>query len=151
MLELLENKVAITPLGDPDVSSGGIILTEKDRFDQGVVRYVGPNVMDVKVGDYVMFDGYSGKYVFVEGEGDMIILREDFITCRIVEFSDTDIPGLFFKDRDGIPFPATYEMAMMFIAQALGETEWGIAFRTKSASQRAHNFAARDKRATSQH
>lgn len=151
MLVLLENKVAITPLGDPDESPGGIILLEKDRFDQGVVRYIGPDVKDVKVGDYVIFSGYAGKYMFVEGEGDMVVMREDFIDAVVAEFDNTDIPGLFFKDVDGLAHPIPYEAAMMLIAQALGETEWSKALRVKTARQRQHNLESRDKRTATDH
>ena len=153
MLDLMENKVAITPLGDPDESPGGIIIPDiaKDRFDQGVVRYVGPDVKWLKVGDYVVFSGYAGRYIFIEGEGDMVIMREDFVEARIQEFANTDIPGLYLKDPDGHHYPAPYEAVMILVTQALGETEWALELRHKTAAQRIHNLAARDRRAAEEH
>lgn len=98
MIRLSENKIAVSPIFDPDKSPGGIYIPEqaKDRCDQGIVKYIGPEVKDIKVGDYVLFSGYTGTLVSLEDEGLLIIFREEFVTCRI-EPENVVIPGLFFK------------------------------------------------------
>lgn len=89
----------------------------KERCDQGIVKYVAPGVKEIKVGDHVLFGGYTGSTVALEGEGVLIILRETFVTA-VIHGPDTTVPGLFFMDADG-PFPATYESAMQLLVRAM--------------------------------
>lgn len=116
MISLPGNKVGVDGIPDPDSSLGGIIIPDmaKKRTKQGIVKYVGPDVKYVKIGDHVVFSGYTGTTVLLEGEGVIIIMPEDFITC-LLEAPDTDVPGLYFKGSDGQYFTATYEMAMAVI------------------------------------
>lgn len=99
MIKLTLNKVAVTPINDPDVSKGGIIIPDiaKERCDQGIVKYCGPDCVDTKVGQYVLFSGYTGTLVHVEGEGRIIIMPEDFIVAELVEPANVDVPGLYFR------------------------------------------------------
>lgn len=125
MLEVPENKIACQPLHDSDMTPGGLYIPDiaKERVDQGIVKYIGKNVKDIKVGDYIMFSGYVGTYFLLEGEGELIILPEDFVTCRI-ESPVTDIPGLYFRDMDGEYFTATYEQILLLVARAFESTEF---------------------------
>ena len=151
MLRLPRNRVACVPIfdssdsgikGHDDVdaalgfqkpTSGNIILLDqyKERVDQGIVKYVGAGVTREKngfgIGDMVIFSGYSGELVSIEGEGLFIILPARFIKARI-EPEPTVVSGLYFKSA-GVHgefkyeyFPATYEKAIELIAQALEET-----------------------------
>lgn len=113
-----ELKITKTMQEDQPLNSG-------ERCDQGIVKYLGADVVECKIGDYVFFSGYTGTLMHIEGEGLLIILPEDFIECifDIDEFSR--VPGLYFKDRDGSYFEATYEQAMNIIAESftiLGKT-----------------------------
>lgn len=134
MLGIPENKVAIIPLFDPDVSPGGIIIPEmaKDRCDQGIVKYCGPRCEIVKEGDYVLFPGYTGQSVFLEGEGTLIFMREDAITARIEgqELEETEVPGLYFKGKDGVHFQANVEFALDLISKALQDAPWRRGFKS---------------------
>ncbi|KKM72759.1 hypothetical protein LCGC14_1417270 [marine sediment metagenome] len=165
MLKLPRNRVACVPifdssdsgvLGDitakPDPGwkkpkSGNIqVLDEyRERVDQGIVKYVGAGVTREKngfgIGDMVIFSGYSGELVSIEGEGLFIILPARFVVCAIIP-EPTVVSGLYFKSTSqkevinqgivtykfdpttGISeyFPATYEKAVELIAKALGET-----------------------------
>lgn len=122
MIRLTGAKIAVDPIQDPDMTAGGIIIPDiaKDRADQGIVKYIGPDCTMIEIGDYVLFSGYTGTTVRLEGEGLLIILHEDFVTCKI-EPPDTEVPGLYFKDREGIYWQATYEMAMTFIQKAFSD------------------------------
>lgn len=122
MIRLTTTKIAVDPILDSDITAGGIIIPDiaKDRADQGIVKYIGPECKHVEIGDYVLFSGYTGTTVRLEGEGLLIILHEEFVTCKI-EPPDTEIPGVYFRDRMGIYFPATYEMAIGLISKAFGE------------------------------
>ena len=119
MIRLVENKVAIDPIFDSDYSPSGLLIIPeeaKDRCDQGIIKYIGPEVKDYQIGQYVLFPGHTGTLMRLEGEGLLIIMREEFITCEILP-PNTDIPGLFFRDATGEYWPATYEMATTLIAR----------------------------------
>jgi co-chaperonin GroES (HSP10) len=109
----------------------------KDRCDQGIVKYVGPLVKWVKVGDHVLFSGYSGTLLSVSGEGRLIVLPERFIHAK-VDSPDTDIPGLYFRSADGAYFLATYEVAMELMAEAFKEAPW-IPRRAFRGSRKEHD------------
>src|SRR2546427_12980345 len=100
----------------------------KERCDQGIIKYVGPEVENVRIGDHVLFSGYTGTLLDLEGEGLMIILPEDFITATIgydwEEVAATKLPGLYFRSAKGGYFTATYEQAINIIARGLEESEW---------------------------
>ncbi len=154
MLRLHRNRVACVPIFDssdsgikgfenatPDKGwkkpkSGNIELLDqyRERVDQGIVKYIGAGVTREKngfsIGDMVIFSGYSGELVSIEGEGLFIILPARFVVACIVP-EPTVVSGLFFKSAvvekpisnlDYEYFPATYEKAVELIAKALGET-----------------------------
>ncbi len=129
MLQVAKTKVVITPIFDPDTTRSGLIIIPdqaKERCDQGVVKYVGPDVTLVKPGDYVIFSGYSGDLIFLEDEGVFMIMHEEFILAKLVgdELNDTDIPGLYFKSVDGEYFLCTYEFVIEMLAQAFKDAKW---------------------------
>ncbi|HEC64064.1 MAG TPA: hypothetical protein ENI23_02080 [bacterium] len=145
MIKLPRNRVACIPIFDSSDSgikgyddakaalgyqkptSGNIELLDeyKERVDQGIVKYVGAGVTKERygfgIGDMVIFSGYTGELVSVEGEGLFIILPARFVVAVIIP-EPTQISGLFFQDTDGDYWPATYESAIELIAKSLGET-----------------------------
>ena len=77
------------PSKPEEVSSGGIIIpdTAKEKPMQGEIIAAGPgkinddgkvSVLQVKVGDSVLYGKYSGTEVSVNGE-DLLIMRESDI------------------------------------------------------------------------
>jgi chaperonin GroES len=113
-------ELIVQPLYDRDVSPGGIIIpdTAKERCDQGIVKYIGHGCRSVYIGAHVIFNGYSGKTLDIEGEGTVIILREAEIAA-IVEQQPIEINGLYFRDKQGKYHLVTYEQAMYLIASDL--------------------------------
>ncbi len=162
-------------LGFQKPKSGNIITLDqyRERCDQGIVKYVGGGVskkedgtvislgeeFGFKIGDHIIFSGYTGELVNFEGEGLFIIFPAKFVTATVFT-EPTEIPGLFFQDGTGSRekdhgkvsiarmeelilkaggrtrirpedghtieileepeyFPATYEMAMQLIAEAM--------------------------------
>lgn len=134
MYGMLENKVMIIPIFDPDVSPGGIIIPEvaKERCDQGVVKTVGAGCNLVKPGDYVIFPGYTGQTVRIDNEV-VIIMREDAISAVIdgEDVQETDVPGLYFKGKDGVYFQANVEFALDLVAKALQDAPWRRSMKSK--------------------
>lgn len=122
MLGLLKFRIGIEPIYDPD-KWGSIWIPDmaKERCDQGLVKYVGSGVPeDIQIGDHVLFSGYTGTLLNVEGEGHLIIMHYKFVIAKI-EPLGFDVPGLYFRDKEGEYFPATYEHAMILISKAITE------------------------------
>jgi co-chaperonin GroES (HSP10) len=137
MLNILEDRVAIVPVFDAD-KIGSLYVPEqaKSRCKQGLVKYVGPDVRDVKPGDYVFFPGYTGTVFNLEDEGLLIIMKEKSIVALIDnnEWKSTDVSGLYFRDRHGEYWTASYEQAMVMISKAI--TANGLLFRLKDGELR---------------
>jgi co-chaperonin GroES (HSP10) len=134
MINLSGAKVAVVPVYDPPMI-GHIIVPDiaKTRSDQGIVKYIGPDVKDIEVGDYVLFSGYTGTLLFLEDEGRLIIMHEDFIVAKIDppdNLQTTNVPGLFFKSKNGEYFEATYEMTMDLVADMITNSEFRKTFKS---------------------
>ena len=100
---MLDKRVAITPVNDPDTSPTGLIIIPdegKERSDQGYIKYLGTNCEEFEVGDYVMFSGYTGTNLAVEDEGHVIIMHKDYIICKL-DPPNTSVPGLYYRDKRG--------------------------------------------------
>lgn len=119
MISTLGSKVAIEPMFDPEMI-GSLYVPDmaKERCDQGTVKYIGADVDFLKPGDHVLFSGYSGTLVRLEGEGLLIIMPEKFITCIIYD-DPTLVDGLFFRSVAGEYIPANYEQITQLSARAL--------------------------------
>lgn len=134
MIDPLGDKVYIQPIFESDVSSGGIIVPDmaKERCNQGIVKYVGPDVEELFVGDYVLFSNYDGTLMSVEGEGYIIIVKESGITAKLVDTAEgTEVPGLFFCDEQGHYWTANYEMIFTLVEKAIREEPWYRHIRMK--------------------
>lgn len=109
-----------------------------DRCDQGIVKYIGPEVRDVKIGDYVFFSGYSGTLMDIEDEGMFIIMEERFVICKFEIDTKIEIPGLYFLDSYNRPLIATFEQAMNIIASTF--TKLGKTVDVKSEKPRMEDY-----------
>lgn len=99
-----ENKIAAVPIFDSDrTESGRLFIPDqaKERCDQGIVKYCGPDVKWLKVGDYITFGGYTGTLMKLEDEGLLIIMPEDFVVAVIEgdDVSQNEVEGLYFRSR----------------------------------------------------
>lgn len=85
-LKPLADRLVVEPLEQEEVTAGGIILPEtaKEKPQQGKVLAAGPGrteedgrrvMMEVKVGDRVLYARYSGTEVKVDNK-KLLILRE---------------------------------------------------------------------------
>lgn len=127
MIQPVRDLIYLTPIFDRKKSKGGIIVPDaaQDRCDQGIVKYVGPDVKECKVGDYCLFPNYTGTIMYVEDEGHLIIMEESALTTILSgKVEETSIPGLFFQDEDGQYWGATYEMVFTLVADAIETTDW---------------------------
>lgn len=102
MLKLITDRVAIIPIDDPDkIGSLWVPEMAKERCDQGIVKYIGPDCKYAKVGMYVVFSGYTGTLIKIEDEGNdrLIILPEDFCSCELTDIPTTPVKNLYFRTR----------------------------------------------------
>src|SRR5512138_67177 len=85
-LKPLGGRVIVEPIEQEEMTAGGIILPEtaKEKPQEGKVLATGPGerddegkriVMDVKVGDRILFAKYSGTEVKMDGK-KLLIMRE---------------------------------------------------------------------------
>lgn len=143
MLEMPGKKVAIIPFFDPDTTASGLLFVPdqaKERSDQGMVKYVGPQCEYLQEGDVVIFPGYDGKNLEFEDEGILIIIDEDKVVARMEgeTIEATEVPGIYFKGTDGTYFQCTYEFAMAFISKALNNSGWRRGLKSKDMMFRQH-------------
>lgn len=91
-LQPLGDRVVVRPTAKEEVTKGGIVLpdTVKEKPQEGKVIAVGPGrltdegkriVMDVKVGDTVLYAKYGGTEI-KEDDEELIILRESDILAK---------------------------------------------------------------------
>ena len=91
-LQPLADRVVVKPIEKEEVTKGGIVLpdTAREKPQEGEVVAVGPGrlsedgkrmVIDVKVGDIVIYAKYGGIEIKIEDE-EVIILRESDILAK---------------------------------------------------------------------
>ena len=91
-LQPLGDRVVVRPTAKEEVTKGGIVLpdTVKEKPQEGKIIAVGPGrltdegkriVMDVKVGDTVLYAKYGGTEI-KEDDEELIILRESDILAK---------------------------------------------------------------------
>jgi chaperonin GroES len=89
----LGNRVVVEPTEQEQLTASGIVLPEtaKEKPQRGKVLAAGPGsrlesgarqVLDVQVGDTVLFAKYGGTEIKVEGR-TLLILREDDILAVV--------------------------------------------------------------------
>ena len=85
----LRDRVLVRYSDEPEKSSGGLFIPEtaKEKPQKGEVIEVGPGrltddgkviQMEIKIGDVVLFEKYSGSKINIE-ETEHLIIREDDI------------------------------------------------------------------------
>ena len=74
---MLTDRIAVIPVDDPPkIGSLWIPDQAKRRADQGVIKYRGDDVKELKVGDHVLFSAYSGTRITYQDEGHLIVMKE---------------------------------------------------------------------------
>lgn len=80
-LKPLKDRVFISYTEETEKTPGGIYVpdTAKEKPQKGKVEAVGTEVKEVKVGNTVLFDKYSGSRVKVNEQEHLIIKEEDIL------------------------------------------------------------------------
>ena len=89
----LGDRLVIRPVVQEEVLASGILIpdTAKEKPQQGEVIAAGPGrldengkriVMDVKVGDRILYAKYTGQEIKIERE-EYIVLSEKDVLCKV--------------------------------------------------------------------
>src|SRR5574342_269724 len=77
----LGDRVFVTYTEELERTAGGIYVPDaaKEKPQRGIVQAVGKKVENVKVGDQVLFDKYSGSKLRIDDEECLILKEEDIL------------------------------------------------------------------------
>lgn len=77
----LGDRVFVTYTEEMERTAGGIYVPEtaKEKPQRGSVQAIGKDVKNLKVGDQVLFDKYSGSKLHIDGEDCLILKEEDIL------------------------------------------------------------------------
>jgi len=77
----LADRVFVTYTEEMDRTAGGIYVPDsaKEKPQRGIVRAVGKDVKNLKAGDQILFDKYSGSKLRIDDEECLIIKEEDVL------------------------------------------------------------------------
>jgi chaperonin GroES len=77
----LGDRVFITYTEELERTAGGIYVPDsaKEKPQRGTVQAVGKEVKNLKVGDQVLFDKYSGSKLKIDDEDCLILKEEDVL------------------------------------------------------------------------
>jgi len=77
----LGDRVFVTYTEELDRTSGGIYVPDsaREKPQRGTVEASGPDVENLKVGDQVLFDKYSGTKIKIENDDCLILKEEDIL------------------------------------------------------------------------
>jgi chaperonin GroES len=80
-LKPLKDRVVVSYSEEPEKTAGGLYVPEtaKEKPQEGKVEAVGSEVKEVKKGDKVVFDKYSGSKITSGGTDYLIIKEEDIL------------------------------------------------------------------------
>jgi chaperonin GroES len=77
----LADRVFVTYTEELEKTSGGIYVpdTAKEKPQRGAIQATGKDVKNLKVGDQVLFDKYSGTKLRIDDEDCLILKEEDVL------------------------------------------------------------------------
>jgi chaperonin GroES len=77
----LGDRVFVTYTEEMERTAGGIYVPDsaKEKPQRGSVQAVGKDVKNLKVGDQVLFDKYSGSKLRIDDEECLILKEEDVL------------------------------------------------------------------------
>ena len=77
----LKDRVFVKYSEEAEKTAGGIYIPEsaKEQPQKGVIEAVGSEVKEIKVGDIILFDKYSGSKINIDNNEYLIIKEEDIL------------------------------------------------------------------------
>jgi len=80
-LKPLKDRVVVSYSEEPEKTAGGLFVPDsaKEKPQMGKVEAVGSEVKELKKGNVVLFDKYSGSKVNVDDKEQLVIKEEDIL------------------------------------------------------------------------
>jgi chaperonin GroES len=77
----LKDRVFVKYSEEAEKTAGGIYIPEsaKEKPQKGVIEAVGSEVKEIKVGNIILFDKYSGSKINIDNNEYLIIKEEDIL------------------------------------------------------------------------
>ena len=77
----LKDRVFVKYSEEAEKTAGGLYIPEsaKEKPQKGVIEAVGSEVKEIKVGDTILFDKYSGSKINIDNNEYLIIKEEDIL------------------------------------------------------------------------
>ena len=77
----LKDRVFVSYTSELDKTAGGLYIpdTAKEKPQTGKVEAVGEEVKQIKVGDKILFDKYSGSKINIDNNEYLIVKEEDVL------------------------------------------------------------------------
>ncbi len=77
----LKERVFVSYSGELEKTPGGLYIPDaaKEKPQRGTIEAIGSEVKNVKVGDTILFDKYSGSKVNIDSQEYLIIKEEDIL------------------------------------------------------------------------
>lgn len=77
----LGDRVFVTYTEEMEKTAGGIYVPDsaREKPQRGMIEATGKDVRNVKVGDQVLFDKYSGTKIKIDDEDCLILKEEDIL------------------------------------------------------------------------
>ncbi len=77
----LKDRVFVKYSEEAERTAGGLYIPEsaKEKPQKGVIEAVGSEVKEIKVGDIILFDKYSGSKINIDNNEYLIIKEEDVL------------------------------------------------------------------------
>ena len=81
MIKALGKKIIVELMEKETVTAGGIVLarTDSDEVTRGIVLAVGPEVVDIFMGDVILANWNKGQKMKVEGLDAYVVSEEDVV------------------------------------------------------------------------
>ncbi len=77
----LKDRVFVKYSEEAEKTAGGIYIPEsaKEKPQKGIIEAVGSEVKEIKIGDVILFDKYSGSKINIDNNEYLIIKEEDIL------------------------------------------------------------------------
>lgn len=77
----LKERVFVSYIGELEKTAGGIYIPDaaKEKPQRGKVEAIGSDVKNVKVGDEILFEKYSGAKISMDNVEYLILKEEDIL------------------------------------------------------------------------
>ncbi|HIE65087.1 MAG: co-chaperone GroES [Nitrospira sp.] len=77
----LKDRVFVSYSDEPEKTSSGLYIPDaaKEKPQQGNIEAIGSEVKEVKIGNTILFDKYSGSKIKLDDQDYLILKEEDIL------------------------------------------------------------------------